>query len=512
MLSRIAESLYWIGRYVERAEDTARILDVHFHLLVEDRSTDGADSYRTLLHAMGLPHVADVTDGSAVASLLIRNERFDGSIASSIGSAWDNAHGARRDHLVGVVGVPQRDSPQHEPWDRAAITRTRPCAGSRSAPAMAAGLVDTTMSRDDGWRFLVLGRSVERADMTVRLLSARYGERWGAAGWRVLLRCCSAHEAFLRRHQGQFDARARARVPPHRRRLPPLRALLAPRGGVVRGRARRGLGLRRRGGEAHRLLARAAADLSYTSVPSSPTIWARASRSSSACAAPRTKPSPAGTSGPVRPSSGALEHVVATLDHPPHRLRVRGRGRRVVQPGPPHARPRVTASCCSTTRSPSIHAVAVFASVDYWGTRVHTFDVHVPHQRLEVTGKSLVETASTGPWPDALEWGVLEDEAIVDELCEYLVASPMTRADEAVAALAASFRAGRSPIDTVAAAIEWVREEVAYEQGVTSVETPATGVLAARRGVCQDFAHLTIASAALGRHPRTLRLRLPASR
>ena len=137
--------------------------------------------------------------------------------------------------------------------------------------------------------------------------------------------------------------------------------------------------------------------------------------------------------------------------------------------------------------------VAVFASVDYWGTRVHAFDVHVPHQRLEVTGKSLVETASTGPWPDAVEWGVLEDEAVVDELCEYLVASPMTRADQAVAALAASLRAGKSPIDTVAAAIEWVREEVAYEKGVTSVETPATGVLAARRGVCQDFAHLTIA-------------------
>ena len=70
---------------------------------------------------------------------------------------------------------------------------------------MAAGIVDTTMSRDEGWRFFVLGRSLERADMTVRLLSARYGDRWGRYGWRVLLRCASGHDTFLRKQSGGFD-------------------------------------------------------------------------------------------------------------------------------------------------------------------------------------------------------------------------------------------------------------------------------------------------------------------
>ena len=53
MLSRIAESLYWIGRYVERAEDTARLLDVHYHLLLEDRRADEARCAGALLDAMG---------------------------------------------------------------------------------------------------------------------------------------------------------------------------------------------------------------------------------------------------------------------------------------------------------------------------------------------------------------------------------------------------------------------------------------------------------------------------
>ena len=64
--------------------------------------------------------------------------------------------------------------------------------------------------------------------------------------------------------------------------------------------------------------------------------------------------------------------------------------------------------------------VAVFASVDYWGTRVHAFDVHTPHQRLEVTCRSLVETAVADPHLPVIEWAALESEELIDELCEYL--------------------------------------------------------------------------------------------
>ena len=56
MLSRIAESLFWIGRYVERAEDTARILDVQMQLLIEDAALDEDSACRSLLNVMGVEH------------------------------------------------------------------------------------------------------------------------------------------------------------------------------------------------------------------------------------------------------------------------------------------------------------------------------------------------------------------------------------------------------------------------------------------------------------------------
>ena len=55
MLSRIAESLFWIGRYVERADDTARILDVHLQMLLEDPYLSEADACRALLAVMRQP-------------------------------------------------------------------------------------------------------------------------------------------------------------------------------------------------------------------------------------------------------------------------------------------------------------------------------------------------------------------------------------------------------------------------------------------------------------------------
>ena len=72
MLSRIAESLYWIGRYVERAEDTARLLDVHYHLLLEDRRADEASVCRALLEAMGADDALIGGEPDAAAATALR--------------------------------------------------------------------------------------------------------------------------------------------------------------------------------------------------------------------------------------------------------------------------------------------------------------------------------------------------------------------------------------------------------------------------------------------------------
>src|SRR5262249_43086353 len=97
VLSRIAESLYWIGRYVERAEDTARLLDVHYHLLLEDRRADEGAVCRALLEAMGadVDAIGGEPNAATVTALLAQDLTFSGSITCSVGAAWENARGAR---------------------------------------------------------------------------------------------------------------------------------------------------------------------------------------------------------------------------------------------------------------------------------------------------------------------------------------------------------------------------------------------------------------------------------
>lgn len=208
MLSRIAESLYWLGRYFERAEDTARILDVHFHLLLEDRWVDEEAAGRALLEVMGRPIAADLAcDSVMVTGALAFDASYSGSIVSSLQAAWENARGAR-------------EAVSSEMWEcvnsthenlKAAVARATGqmphgfFGWVKERCAVFSGLSESTMSRDECWRFLVLGRSLERADMTTRLLSARYAETWGQAGWVTTLRCCSAYEAYLRTYQSEVD-------------------------------------------------------------------------------------------------------------------------------------------------------------------------------------------------------------------------------------------------------------------------------------------------------------------
>uniref|UniRef100_UPI0011780130 alpha-E domain-containing protein n=1 Tax=Amycolatopsis kentuckyensis TaxID=218823 RepID=UPI0011780130 len=72
--------------------------------------------------------------------------------------------------------------------------------------AMFAGLADSTMSRDDGWLFMVLGRSIERADMVVRLLLSRVADRASSPGWITVLRSAGAQDTYLRTYRGALDA------------------------------------------------------------------------------------------------------------------------------------------------------------------------------------------------------------------------------------------------------------------------------------------------------------------
>ncbi len=204
MLSRIAESLFWIGRYVERADDTARILDVHVQMLAEDPWAEESLACRSLLAIMDHPAPPDDEHvGREVVLRLLAHDRTNpSSITGSLVAARENARRARE-----IVST--------ELWETLNTTRNEVVSvGRRKRPheffawvrqraAVVAGLMDSAISRDSTWHFMVLGQAIERADMTARLLTTQ--ARLGSAGpgWTTLLRSCGAHEAYLRANRGR---------------------------------------------------------------------------------------------------------------------------------------------------------------------------------------------------------------------------------------------------------------------------------------------------------------------
>ena len=133
---------------------------------------------------------------------------------------------------------------------------------------------------------------------------------------------------------------------------------------------------------------------------------------------------------------------------------------------------------------------------DYWGTLVHSFDVHVPHRELIVTATSMVETSVADDLDggDHVDWDGLDEPRVLEELYEFLAPCTMVPVDPGLGEVAASLRAGAAtPDEAVAAAAEWVRAALVYEKGSTDVSTSAVEAWRAGRGVCQDFVHVALA-------------------
>ena len=206
MLSRVAESLYWIGRYVERAEDTSRLLDVHVHTLLEDPWVDEQAACRNVLSVMGV-EVDGPVDLRRTVDRLAFAPGDTSSIVGALAAARENARGVR-EALSSELWEALYATFHALPSQQAAADRHGPHGFFRyvrERAGLVAGLLDGTMPRDDGWRFLVLGRSLERVDMTARLLWARGQQRGASAAWIGLLMSCSAHEAYLRTYRAAVE-------------------------------------------------------------------------------------------------------------------------------------------------------------------------------------------------------------------------------------------------------------------------------------------------------------------
>ncbi|HET9689930.1 MAG TPA: alpha-E domain-containing protein [Acidimicrobiales bacterium] len=210
MLSRIAESLYWLGRYVERADDTARILDVYVHQLLEGALVDEDLACRSLLATMGAtpPAAGRALDVRWVTERLAYDEAGTCSIAASLAAARTNARGvaeAISSELWEALNSTYNALPAQVAQGRAGGPSSF-FRFVRERSAVIAGLAEHTMSHDDAWRFLVIGRSLERVDMLSRLLTTGLevldDEQ---VEWVVLLRSCSAHEAYLRTYRREVE-------------------------------------------------------------------------------------------------------------------------------------------------------------------------------------------------------------------------------------------------------------------------------------------------------------------
>ena len=135
----------------------------------------------------------------------------------------------------------------------------------------------------------------------------------------------------------------------------------------------------------------------------------------------------------------------------------------------------------------------VYRYWDWWGTLVHSFDLHEPHDELIITGTSVVETSGPVGTPETpVSWEELRSERLRDQWAEFLRTSTYVPLDDGVQDLADGLDRSLDPVETCDAVLECVRSRLRYERGTTTVSTTAADTLQIGSGVCQDFTHVAL--------------------
>jgi transglutaminase-like putative cysteine protease len=144
-------------------------------------------------------------------------------------------------------------------------------------------------------------------------------------------------------------------------------------------------------------------------------------------------------------------------------------------------------------------AAQVFRYLDYWGSVVHAFNLSTPHDRMRVVGRSVVETSPPSLPDQWTDWARLADPDVEDDFAELLAPTAKVPDGEALRDVAEELRRRTTPERAGADIVAWVRSQLDYVPGTTQVWTSALEAWNGGRGVCQDFAHLTLAvSRAMG--------------
>ena len=229
MLSRLAESLYWIGRYIERADDTARIVDSYVHRMVEDPFNDEDATCRSLYSILGI----DVESDEPVTTVemlqhIVYDAENPNSIAGSLSGAFENARRSR-EFISSEMWVALNSTRNRLPQMENTARRLGPSQYLlfvRERAALLAGLTDATL--ESRRRLALLGpRSQHRAHRhdgaTAAGARPQRGARAGLAGLPAGLRRDGGLHALDQRDPRR---QRRRRVPPARSTVPALGAVL----------------------------------------------------------------------------------------------------------------------------------------------------------------------------------------------------------------------------------------------------------------------------------------------
>lgn len=213
-LSRIADSLYWTSRYLERAEHTSRILEANVQYMMEDPTADQELAARSLLAAMG-EDADEVADGRPIGIELVMSRLcYDFDAPSSLRATLRNAREAAR-RVREVLSLDMWEAINAAYHDVRSSRfprqpRERAFRQVRHAAILATGSGRQTMVKDEGFEFMMLGRSLERVDMTARMILAADAAGGTPVAWGNALRAAGGHQSFVRaRGGGSHDDAAR---------------------------------------------------------------------------------------------------------------------------------------------------------------------------------------------------------------------------------------------------------------------------------------------------------------
>ncbi len=215
LLSRAADAVYWMARYIERAENVARFIDVNLHLQL-DLPLEPAHQWQPLIDTSGDAAIFRERHGAAKKSTVIKFLVWDAnnfnSIVSCLRAARENARSVREIissemwEQVNSMFLKIQSQRAHADVERLAeILR-----GIRLGCHMFQGISDSTMSHNEPWQFLRLGRQLERADKTSRILDVKYfmllpspdsiGTPYDDIHWSAVLKSVSGFEMYRKKH------------------------------------------------------------------------------------------------------------------------------------------------------------------------------------------------------------------------------------------------------------------------------------------------------------------------